>query len=119
MQLVLAKWQLEIAEARLHTRVAPASGPCNLRTARMNAITERSTAADADASCQITPSSGTRAICRGSCAYETHHNQHRPHRSLGGAAPLKPLSEPVDPGQYRARNQARAGGLINEHRLVA
>jgi hypothetical protein len=23
--------------------------------------------------------------------YETHHNQHRPHRSLHGAAPLKPL----------------------------
>ena len=23
--------------------------------------------------------------------YETHHNQHRPHRSLDSAAPLKPL----------------------------
>jgi putative transposase len=26
--------------------------------------------------------------------YETHHNQHRPHRSLSSAAPLKPLPEP-------------------------
>jgi integrase-like protein len=26
--------------------------------------------------------------------YETHHNQHRPHRSLHGAAPLKPLPNP-------------------------
>jgi hypothetical protein len=51
--------------------------------------------------------------------YETHHNQHRPHRSLDGAAPLKPLPEPIDPGQYRIRRQARVGGLINEYRLVA
>ena len=27
--------------------------------------------------------------------YGTHHNQHRPHRSLSGAAPLKPLPVPV------------------------
>jgi hypothetical protein len=51
--------------------------------------------------------------------YETHHNQHRPHRSLHGAAPLKPLPEPVDLDQYRVRRQTRAGGLINEYRLVA
>jgi hypothetical protein len=51
--------------------------------------------------------------------YETHHNQHRPHRSLHSAAPLKPLPEPVDPGQYRVRKQTRAGALINEYRLVA
>jgi hypothetical protein len=38
--------------------------------------------------------------------------------SLHAAAPLKPLPEPVDPEQYRARRQARAGGLINEYRLV-
>ena len=51
--------------------------------------------------------------------YETHHNQHRPHRSLDGAAPLKPLPGPIDLEQYHARRQARVGGLINEHRLVA
>jgi hypothetical protein len=34
------------------------------------------------------------------------------------AAPLKPLPEPVDLEQYRVRRQARAGGLINEYRLV-
>ncbi len=53
------------------------------------------------------------------CQYETHHNQHRPHRSLNGAAPLKPLPEPVDLEQYRVRKYARVGGLINEYRLVA
>jgi hypothetical protein len=38
---------------------------------------------------------------------------------FAGAAPLKPLSEPVDLGQYRVRRHARAGGTINEYRLVA
>ena len=69
---------------------------CNVRTPRMNAIAEQ--------------------ILR---QYETHHNQHRPHRSLDGAAPLKPLPEPVDREQYRVTRQARVGGLINEYRLVA
>jgi putative transposase len=51
--------------------------------------------------------------------YETHHNQHRPHRSLDGAAPLKPLPEPADLEQYRVRKHARVGGTINEYRLAA
>ena len=51
--------------------------------------------------------------------YETHHNQHRPHRSLHAATPLKPLPEPVDLDQYRIRKQPRVSALINEYRLVA
>jgi len=51
--------------------------------------------------------------------YETPRNQHRPHRSLRGAAPLKPLPEPADLDQYRARKQGRVSGLINEYRLIA
>jgi hypothetical protein len=39
------------------------------------------------------------------CEYENHHDQHRPHRSLDAAAPLKPLPEPVDLGQYRVRKR--------------
>ena len=38
---------------------------------------------------------------------------------LHAAAPLKPLPEPVDLEQYRVRRHARAGGLINEYRLIA
>jgi len=53
------------------------------------------------------------------CDYETHHNQHRPHRSLLGAAPLKPLPEPVDLEHYRVRRRTYAGGTISEYRLVA
>jgi hypothetical protein len=51
--------------------------------------------------------------------YETHHNQHRPHRCLHAAAPLKPLPEPVDLERYRVRRRTRAGGLISEYRLAA
>src|SRR5271170_1504199 len=49
-----------------------------------------------------TPQTRLRRILR---EYETHHNQHRPYRSLHGAAPLKPLPEPVDLEQYRVRRQ--------------
>jgi len=92
---------------------------CNVRTPRMNAIAERWIGG-----CRrelldrtlVWNQAHLRRILR---AYETHHNQHRPHRSLHAAAPLKPLPEPVDLGQYRVRKQACAGGLINEYRLVA
>jgi hypothetical protein len=50
---------------------------------------------------------------------ETHHNRHRPHRSLDSAAPLKPLPEPVDLEQHRVRRRARVSGMINEYRLAA
>jgi putative transposase len=51
--------------------------------------------------------------------YEGHHNEHRPHRSLHSAAPLKPLPEAADLDHYRIRKRARVGGLINEYYLVA
>ena len=92
---------------------------CNVQTPRMNAIAEhwiggcRRELLDRTL---VWNQSHLRRILR---EYETHHNQHRPHRSLGGAAPLKPLPEPVDLEQYRTRRQARVGGLINEYRLVA
>src|SRR5205814_1854687 len=92
---------------------------CNIQTPRMNAIAERWIGG-----CRrelldrtlIWNQAHLRQILR---EYETHHNRHRPHRSLDSAAPLKPLPEPVDLEQYRVRKQTRAGGLINEYRLVA
>ena len=92
---------------------------CNVRTPRMNAIAERWIGG-----CRrelldhtlVWNQSHLRRILR---EYETHHNQHRPHRSLNAAAPLKPLPEPVDLEQYRVRRQTRAGGAINEYHLVA
>jgi transposase InsO family protein len=92
---------------------------CNVDTPRMNAIAERWIGG-----CRrelldrtlIWNQSHLQQILRD---YENHHNQHRPHRFLHGAAPVKPLPEPVDLEQYRVRRQARVGGLINEYRLVA
>ncbi len=93
--------------------------PCNTQTPRMNAIAERwigGCRRELLDRALIWNPSHLRRILRD---YETHHNQHRPHRSLSGAAPLKPLPEPVDLDLYRIRRQHRAGGLINEYRLVA
>ena len=92
---------------------------CNVRTPRMNAIAERWIGG-----CRrelldrtlIWNQGHLRRILR---EYEIHHNQHRPHRSLDAAAPLKPLPEPVDLDQYRLRRLTRVGGMINEYRLVA
>ena len=91
---------------------------CNIRTPRMNAIAERWIGG-----CRreildrtlIWNQAHLRRILR---PYETH-NQHRPHRSLDAAAPLKPLREPVDLQGYHVRRHARIGGMINEYRLVA
>jgi transposase InsO family protein len=92
---------------------------CNVRTPRMNAIAERWIGG-----CRrelldrtlIWNQAHLRQILH---QYETHHNQHRPHRSLDSAAPLKPLPEPADLERYRVRRDTRLGGLINEYRLVA
>ena len=91
---------------------------CSVRTPRMNAIAERwigGCRRELLDRALIWNQAHLRQILR---VYEIHHNQHRPHRSLHAAAPVKPLPEPVDLEQYRVRRQA-AGGVINEYRLVA
>ena len=92
---------------------------CNVRTPRMNAIAERWIGGCRRELLDRTPVWNQAHLRRILREYETHHNQHRPHRSLHGAAPLKPLPEPFDLDQYRVRRQTRVGGLINEYRLVA
>jgi hypothetical protein len=92
---------------------------CNVQTPRMNAIIERWIGG-----CRrelldrtlVWNQTRLRGILH---AYEIHHNQHRPHRSLDAAAPLKPRPEPVDLSRYRVRRQTQTGCLINEYRLVA
>ncbi|WP_369265365.1 integrase core domain-containing protein [Streptomyces sp. R35] len=55
--------------------------------------------------------------------FEQFHNGHRPHRTLGQAAPLHALPEPViDPEQMMrldVRRHDRLGGVLHEYRHVA
>ena len=91
---------------------------CNVQTPRMNAIAERwigGCRRELPDHTLIWNQAHLRQILR---EYGTHHNRHRPHRSLDSAAPLKPLPEPVDLDRYRVRRQAHTACLINEYRLV-
>jgi putative transposase len=92
---------------------------CNVAPPRMNAIAERwieGCRRELLDRILVWNQAHLRRILR---EYEIHHNQHRPHRFLHSAAPLKPLPEPVNLGQHRVRKQANVSGLINEYRLVA
>jgi putative transposase len=92
---------------------------CSVRTPRMNAIMERwigGCRRELLDRALVWNQAHLRRILR---AYEIHHNQHRPHRSLNAAAPLKPLPEPVDLARYRIRRQSHTACLINEYCLVA
>jgi hypothetical protein len=79
---------------------------CNVRTPRMNAITGRWIGG-----CRrellnrilVWNQAQLRRILR---EYETHHNQHRPHRSLHGAAPLKTATRT---GQSRSVPRPKTG----------
>ena len=92
---------------------------CNVRTPRMNAIAERWIGGCRREVLDRTLIWNQAHLRRILCQYETHHNRHRPHRSLNSAAPLKPLPQPVDLKQYHIRRHARISGMINEYRLVA
>jgi transposase InsO family protein len=50
--------------------------------------------------------------------YTTHFNQHRPHRALQHAAPLRPLPPSSQPHRC-LRRRDRLGGLIHEYTQVA
>jgi transposase InsO family protein len=92
---------------------------CSIQTPRMNAIAERWIGGCRRELLDRTLIWNQAHLRRILHDYETHHNQHRPHRSLYGAAPLKPLPEPVHLGLYRVRRRAHVAGMINEYRLVA
>ena len=52
--------------------------------------------------------------------YENHHNSNRPHRSLGQAAPLKPLPAAVaDLHTVRIQRRDRVGGVIHQYTLAS
>ena len=108
-----ATFDAVLADAEIRTVL------CNVRTPRRNAIAERWIGGCRRELLDRTLVWNQHHLRRILREYETHHNQHRPHRSLHGAAPLKPLPEPVDLEQHRVRRHTRVGGQINEYRLLA
>ncbi len=51
--------------------------------------------------------------------YVAHFNDHRPHRALHHAAPLRPLPQPTSPPTLCLQRRDRLGGLIHEYAQVA
>ena len=51
--------------------------------------------------------------------YVAHFNDHRPHRALHQAAPLRPLPQSASPPDLHLRRRERIGGLIHEYAQVA
>jgi transposase InsO family protein len=52
-------------------------------------------------------------------AFEHHYNNHRSHRTLGQAAPLRPLPHDTPTAVDNIRRHDRLGGLIHEYQHVA
>jgi transposase InsO family protein len=51
--------------------------------------------------------------------YQHHYNNHRPHRALGQAAPLRPLPQPTTSKPNTVQRRDRLGGLLREYQQVA
>ncbi|GAA2021130.1 hypothetical protein GCM10009839_17510 [Catenulispora yoronensis] len=55
--------------------------------------------------------------------FETHHNLHRPHRSLGQSAPLEPAPEPITSSaeivELNMRRRDRLGSILHEYERAA
>ena len=51
--------------------------------------------------------------------FQRHYNDHRPHRSLGQAAPLRPLPHRTPNDISRIQRHDPVGGLLHEYQQVA
>lgn len=55
--------------------------------------------------------------------FERHYNQHRPHRGIANAWPLRPLpaplAEPNQIAQLDVRRRDRLGGILHEYEHAA
>jgi transposase InsO family protein len=51
--------------------------------------------------------------------FERHYNDHRPHRSLGQAAPLRPLPHRAPAEITKIERHDRIGGLLHEYPQAA
>jgi putative transposase len=51
--------------------------------------------------------------------FERHYNDHRPHRTLGQAAPARPLPRRATTEIHKIQRHDRLGGLVHEYQQVA
>ena len=103
-------WDAVFAAAGIRTIRSPIQAP------RANAIMERWIGSCRRKILDRTLVWNQRHLLRVLCEYETHYNEHRPHRSLDQAAPLRRLPEPVDhPDIGRISRHDKVGGVIREY----
>jgi len=50
--------------------------------------------------------------------FERHYNDHRPHRTLGQAAPARPLPRRATTEIHKIQRHDRLGGLVHEYQQV-
>jgi putative transposase len=109
-----AVWDAVFTAAGIRTRRTPVQGP------PANAIMERWIGGCRRELLDQTLIWNQRHLLRVLRDYEAHHNEHRPHRSLKQAAPLKEIPAPVsDLNAFRVHRHDRIGGVINEYTLAA
>ena len=91
-----------------------------IRAPRMNSVMERWFRSLRTELTDRTLIWNTSHLCRLLRKYETFYNEHRPHRALGQAAPLRPLPDNlIDLETFRVRRRDRAGGHPHEYQQVA
>jgi transposase InsO family protein len=93
-----------------------------VRTPRMNSIMERWVRTLRTELLDRTLIWNERHLRHALREYERHYNQHRPHRTLNAAAPLRPLPRPRKPAETThldIRCRSHLGGIIHEYRQAA
>ncbi|MGH3492027.1 MAG: integrase core domain-containing protein [Sciscionella sp.] len=109
-----AAWHAALTGAEIRILRSP------IRAPRANAITERPIGSCRRELLDQTLIWNQQHLLRTLREYQTHHNAHRPHRSLGQAAPLKPLPAAVtDLDNPRLQRHSKVSGLIHEYTPAA
>jgi putative transposase len=109
-----AAWDAVFTAADIRTVRSPVRAP------RANAIMERWVGGCRRELLDRTLIWNQRHLLRVLREYETHHNEHRPHRSLQQAAPLRPVpGRVIDLDTFRVQRRDRIGGIVHEYVMVA
>jgi putative transposase len=90
-----------------------------VRAPRANAIAERFVGSTRRELLDRTLITNQRHAAAVLTEYAEHYNSHRPHRTLGQAAPLRPLPRPTTSATTGVQRRDRLGGLLHEYQQVA